>query len=146
MKQALVLLGIVFAVVLAIVVGQRLSTEAMAVVVGVVCGVAASVPVSLGLLLLLGRLGGLRADRPEVEPVRRRNTPPVVVVTPGPHQPTWPGLGYGSTPAWPMGRSPGQERVFHIIGEEEAEILALVGADTDNDLAVPVYTCSVNGI
>jgi hypothetical protein len=121
MKQALVLFGILFFVVLAIVVGQRLSTEAMAVVVGVVCGVVASVPVSLGLLLLLGRLPNLRSgERPE-EPARRRDIPPVIVVAPGPIQPNWPNPGYGGSAAWPLNRLPGQERPFRIIGEEDGE-------------------------
>ncbi len=122
MKQALVLLAILFVVVLAIVVGQRLSTEAMAVVIGVVCGVVASVPVSLGLLLLLGRLpvsqGNERAEG------TRRESPPVVVVTPGVAQPTWPGLSYGNPTPWPLNRQPGQERVFRIIGgEDEGRLL-----------------------
>jgi len=114
-KQALVLLSILFAVVLAIVVGQRLSTEAMAVVVGVVCGVVASVPVSLSLLLLLGRLPGLRAGE---RTAARRDSPPVVVVTPGAAPPLWPGRGYGNASPWPMNRPPGQERSFRIIGED----------------------------
>lgn len=40
-------LGLAFVVTLAIVVGQRLSAEAMAVVIGVIAGVAASIPTSL---------------------------------------------------------------------------------------------------
>jgi hypothetical protein len=40
-------LGLAFVVTLAIVVGQRLSSEAMAVVIGVIAGVAASIPTSL---------------------------------------------------------------------------------------------------
>jgi hypothetical protein len=122
-KQALVLFGILFFVVLAIVVGQRLSTEAMAVVVGVVCGVVASVPVSLSLLLLLGRLPGLRVGRQPAESERRRELPPVVVVAPGPPQPAWPGRGYAGDSAWPppVGRSLDQGRAFHIIGEESEE-------------------------
>lgn len=47
----LVLLG--FGVALAIVIGQRMSTDAMAVVIGVAVGVAASVPTSLLLIALL---------------------------------------------------------------------------------------------
>jgi hypothetical protein len=40
-------IGLAFAVTLAIVIGQRLSAEAMSVMVGVVAGVAASIPTSL---------------------------------------------------------------------------------------------------
>jgi len=126
MKQALIVLAILFIVVLAIVVGQRLSTEAMAVVVGVVCGVAASVPVSLGLLFVLGRLPGLRSDAQSTGPTPQRATPPVIVVTPGmtpwtAHQGgplAWPGPGYAPAPGWPMGPS-SRERTFRIIGAED---------------------------
>ena len=43
LKQIAVVLGLVFAVALAVVVGKQMSAEAMAVVVGVVCGVAAAI-------------------------------------------------------------------------------------------------------
>lgn len=43
----LLVLGLAFVVTLAVIVGQRLSAEAMAVMVGVVAGVAASIPTSL---------------------------------------------------------------------------------------------------
>lgn len=43
----LLILGLAFVVTLAVIVGQRLSAEAMAVMVGVVAGVAASIPTSL---------------------------------------------------------------------------------------------------
>ena len=51
MKNALILIGIVFAVTLAVTVGSRLSNEAMAVVVGAVCGLSASIPMSIGLAI-----------------------------------------------------------------------------------------------
>jgi len=121
MKLALIVLAILFIVILAIVVGQRLSTEAMAVVVGVVCGVATSVPVSLGLLLVLGKLPGLQSNAPPAEPARQRDMPPVIVVTPGAAQPAWPGLNYAAPPAWPLGQ-PLRERNFRIIGED-AEVI-----------------------
>ncbi|MBU0493848.1 MAG: hypothetical protein KKA73_26705 [Chloroflexi bacterium] len=117
MKQALILGSILFAVALAVVVGQRLSVEAMSVVVGVVCGVAASVPVSLSLLFVLNRWPMAGGHRSSEEMVPRRDAPPVVVLNAGPVQP-WPALGYNNAPAWPMSRPPGQERVFHIIGQE----------------------------
>lgn len=46
--KAIALLGVLaFGVTLAIIIGQRLSTEAMAVLMGVVAGVVASIPTSL---------------------------------------------------------------------------------------------------
>jgi hypothetical protein len=41
------MIGILFSVALAVVIGNRMSTDAMAVVVGVACGVLASIPTSL---------------------------------------------------------------------------------------------------
>jgi hypothetical protein len=65
----LILLG--FGVALAIVIGQRMSTDAMAVVIGVAVGVAASVPTSLLLIALLrkertlsGGSGSFRQEPP----------------------------------------------------------------------------------
>lgn len=55
MKRLLPALLLGFGVALAIVIGQRMSTDAMAVVIGVAVGVAASVPTSLLLLALLRR-------------------------------------------------------------------------------------------
>ena len=53
MKSLIPLILLGFGVALAIVIGQRMSTDAMAVVIGVAVGVAASVPTSLLLVALL---------------------------------------------------------------------------------------------
>ncbi len=53
MKKLIPLLLLGFFVALAIVIGQRMSTDAMAVVIGVAVGIAASVPTSLLLVALL---------------------------------------------------------------------------------------------
>ena len=47
MKKVAILALLAFAVTLAVIIGQRMSTDAMAVVVGVACGVLASIPTSL---------------------------------------------------------------------------------------------------
>ena len=81
MHEVLVLAVAAFAITLAIVVGNRMSAEAMAVVVGsttsarMICGIAASIPLSVLILILTSRLG-------RSEP-RRLDYPPVVVVNPG---------------------------------------------------------------
>jgi hypothetical protein len=119
MKRTLALIGAAFAVALAVVIGNRMSADAMAVVVGVVCGVLASIPTSLLLIWALGRRGyGAGA-----ESQARNNTgtqyPPVVVVNPGPGY----GMpGYGPSPAPPIERSlppPGSPRTFKVVGDEE---------------------------
>lgn len=70
-------------VTLAIIIGQRMSTDAMAVVIGVVFGVAASIPTSL--LIALAARGSRRHD----PPYRRDDyqpsppAPQIYVVNPG---------------------------------------------------------------
>ena len=115
MRKAVIAILLAFAVTVAVIVGNRMSAEAMAVVVGVVCGVAAAIPMSL-LILLVSR----RRDR-YVEAcgpygqhgARSGAYPPVVVIqggTPVPNQlqPPYYGNSVEATP-----------RQFHIVGEEE---------------------------
>ena len=63
------ILGLAFAITLAVVVGQRLSAQAMAIVVGILAGVAASIPTSLLVVWATARLTlprpGYEAPRPE---------------------------------------------------------------------------------
>jgi hypothetical protein len=68
----------VFAVTSAVVVGNRLSDEALAVLAGAVCGVGAAIPTSL-LIVAVSR----RREEQRVQPsVPQGAYPPVVVVTP----------------------------------------------------------------
>lgn len=120
-----------FAVALAVVVGERLTSEAMAVIVGVIAGVAASIPTSLIVVWVATR------NMPERQaPVEARRDPgvgpapePRVVVvtapqpapqpTPNPYQ-----LPYPAALAPPIGGP----RQFTVIGgtsldESEAEDL-----------------------
>lgn len=71
-------------VTLAIIIGQRMSTDAMAVVVGVVFGVAASIPTSL--LIVLATRGSRRHDDPPYRRADYQPSPPppqIYVVNPG---------------------------------------------------------------
>ena len=115
-RQIAILLGLVFVVVLAIVVGKQMSTEAMAVVVGVVCGVAASIPTSVLLLVAFGR-----RDRQSCEEIERRNRqrdyPPVVVIQGGAPQALSPAQQAGYWPA-PMPGS-ATNRQFHVVGGDD---------------------------
>ena len=72
-----------FGVTLALVIGQRMTTDAMAVVLGVAVGVAASVPTSLLLVALLRRRAG-RGWRSRAAGRRRRRSqqPNVIVLNP----------------------------------------------------------------
>jgi hypothetical protein len=97
-----------FVITLAVIVGTRMSTEAMAVVIGVVCGVAAGIPTSLLVVAVTNRRTGERV------PVQhRREYPPVVVIQPGQS-----GSAYAQLPYLPpMGATTGA-RNFHVVGEE----------------------------
>jgi hypothetical protein len=65
MKKVIVPAMLGFGVALALIIGQRMSTDAMAVVLGVAVGVAASVPTSILLLALLRRTQREVTWRPE---------------------------------------------------------------------------------
>jgi hypothetical protein len=62
MKRAIVPLMLGFGMAMALIIGRRMSTDAMAVVIGVAVGVASSVPTSLLLVALLRRERGLNSS------------------------------------------------------------------------------------
>jgi hypothetical protein len=99
-----------FVVALAVVIGNRMSADAMAVVVGVTCGVAASIPMSAVILILIHR----RDRRPEMPPLSRENYPPVVVISPGQQRQTY-GTPSHYVPSMGEALPP---RQFNIVGEE----------------------------
>ncbi len=113
--------GIMFAAVLAYVVGVRLSESAMAVVVGVVFGVAASVPTSLILALILRRADSSR------EPARRSDVqqPTIIVAPPAgqyAHGQPWTGMPSGQIYLPPLYDEPEAQgrsgRRFRVVGED----------------------------
>jgi hypothetical protein len=123
MKNGIILAGIVFAVALAVIVGNRLSDEAMAVVVGAVCGISASVPVSVALVIAAsrnwGRDPGQGPREVEYDYGTHRYTPQqpqILVVSPPPQQP----YGYPPTQYYlpPGAPDVGAPRNFKIIGDE----------------------------
>jgi hypothetical protein len=116
LKQIGFVLGMVFVVALAVVVGKQMSAEAMAVVVGVVCGVAAGIPTSVLLLVVLTRRDRKRAE--ELERHRGQHSyPPVVVIQGGSPQALPPGSQGGYWPAPQSG--PAAQRQFHVVGGDE---------------------------
>ncbi len=103
-----------FGLTLAVIVGQRLSDQAMAVLAGSVCGVAASIPPSL-LIIWVTRRKQEQKGAAYAGPY-----PPVVVVQPPAAYP--PGVGDGGSRylppmVAPMGAVPVQ-REFVVVGEE----------------------------
>ena len=114
--QALLVVGLVFGIALAILVGKKMSAEAMAVVVGVVCGVAAAIPTAILLLVVSTRRDRQRQD--EVEPRHRQPaSPPVVVIQGSAPQALPPGPQAGYWPASQPG--PAINREFHVVGGDD---------------------------
>jgi hypothetical protein len=117
LRQVAVILGLVFAIALAVVVGKKMSAEAMAVVIGVVCGVAAAVPTSVLLLVVLNRNERQRHLEQDRRPGRTGRYPPVVVIQGGAPQALPPGQQAGYWPAsYP---APSAQRQFEVVGGEE---------------------------
>ena len=109
MKKWMFLVLLAFAVGLGVMVGKKMSTDAMAVVVGIACGVAASIPTSLLIVAIATRRND--RDRP------RRDYPPVVVINPGTGVSAPPRLG---APPMPLGWGDGEEdQGIVVVGDEE---------------------------
>jgi hypothetical protein len=107
------LIAVCFAVTLAVMVGDRLSDEALAVLAGAVCGVAAALPTSLIILAVLRQreIGSRRHEEPSLHPPTHGQYPPIVVVAPPDRwqQPTgWNGL--------PPSLPPPTQRDFTVVG------------------------------
>ena len=116
MRRVIAVAIIAFTVTLGIVVGSRLSSEAMAVVVGTMCGVLAGIPTSVLLLIVMRRLREEPAQQPQP---RQPAYPPVIVINPNAGQPNQlPNPFYDPPGGRPAGYLP---REFRIVGEEEDE-------------------------
>ncbi len=128
MRNGIVLVGMAFAVTLAIVVANRLSEQALAVAVGAICGMVASVPVSIAFVIAANRNWG----RPEttVQETSRRLDPepprfpqpqpqqPIIVIAPP--QPGASAYPYSNAPYYypPQAGDAQSGREFKIIGDE----------------------------
>jgi len=107
---------VVFVMTLALVVGNRLSTEALGVLAGTVCGVGAAIPTSLIVVAVTRRRDAADSRQVASQPAAGWATPnpypPVVVVSPpsglrGPH---------GEWDALPSSLSTRAERSFTVVG------------------------------
>jgi hypothetical protein len=118
MRGVAVLLLLAFAVTLAVVVGGRMSTDALAVVLGVVCGAAAGIPMSVLLMLALHRRDREAQEPPYAQMGARysASSPPVVVIQGG--APTTSNL---PPPYYPMHAAMNEpaQRQFRVIGEDD---------------------------
>ena len=120
-KTAIFLAG-VFTIVLGVVIGTRLSSDAIAVLVGVIAGVAAGIPTALLLIFVTQR----RREEYEPEPYEypKQMMPPVIVVTPSSMPqvfPQYPGL-------LPNQQLPVHSpRRFRVMGLDEEDMEPLEG-------------------
>ena len=117
MKRFFFVVGVAFAVSLAVVIGTRMSADAMAVVVGLVCGVLASVPTTTLMVWVL-------RQREKQEAHWRQSHlaqfPPVVVVN-GQGSNGHP--GYPALPSLPAGSTSPGSRSFKVVGQENTETI-----------------------
>lgn len=126
MKKFLLVIGVAFTVTLAVVIGTRLSPDAMAVVVGIVCGVLASIPMTAILVWTL-RVRDRQLEA-QLGPQRMMGQYPPVVVVNG--QGT---NGSGSYAPLALSSSNGANgsRSFKVVGQENTE--------TNGDALPPIW-------
>jgi hypothetical protein len=112
------MIGIAFAVTLAIVIGKKLSTDALAIVIGVGIGILASLP-AMGVLLVSVLIGRRRREEEPLDNSQQssRAYPPVVVIQGG-STPQLQAPGYWPAPAV---QSPEYDTVapgYRVLGQE----------------------------
>lgn len=117
MKKFLFVVGVVFAVSLAIVMGTRMSPDATAVVIGIICGVLASVPTSAMLVWMMRQRD--RQLETQFGQMRQYGQYPPVVVVNGQGTNGY-SNGY-SMPSLAPGPAPVGGRNFKVIGQENTE-------------------------
>jgi hypothetical protein len=116
MKRFIIVISSIFAIAFALVVGFRMSPDAMAVIIGIICGMLASVPTSIILVWVLRQRD--RQMDAQIGPSRMGHYPPVVVVN---GQGT---NGYGTAPPPPAltaAATSNGSRDFKIVGQENTE-------------------------
>jgi len=105
---------VAFAVTLAVVVGQRLSDQAMAVLAGAVCGVGASIPTSLLIVWVTRRRQEEHAEQRPAQPPAGAYPPVIVVQQPGHSAMTGPSYPHPSGYLAPY--TPPSPREFTVVG------------------------------
>jgi len=106
-----IITAIAFAITLAIITGNRLSNESLAVLAGAVCGVAAAIPTSLLILAVTRRNQRTEPDTMHI-PQQPTMTQPTIMVIPPMQMPQQP----PTLPAtWETGPV---QRNFTVVGKE----------------------------
>jgi hypothetical protein len=125
MKKFFLIMAVAFSASMAVVIGFRLSADAMAVIIGIVCGVLASIPTSVVLVWVLRQ----RDKQLEMQngSMRMGQYPPVVVVN-----------GHGTSanrgmmaPTPLLASGANGTRDFKVIGQE--------GTESSGDILPPLW-------
>jgi hypothetical protein len=112
LKVFLGFVALTFAVTLAVIIGNRLSDEALAVLAGAVCGVGAAIPTSLLIIAIARRRDTPSQDQPSMYPPQQGVYPPVIVVAP-------PGVQqqpFNWNGGYPPSLAPPTQRQFTVVG------------------------------
>lgn len=120
LKTFVAVVACAFAITLALVVGNRLTAEALGVLAGAVCGVGAAIPTTLIVVAVTRRHGGneSRAGGWKSQHMSERHAyPPVIVVSPQGLQPR----GHQGWNELPASLSGPMEREFTVVGGIAAE-------------------------
>jgi hypothetical protein len=131
MRNGIMLIGVTFAIALAAFIGNRLSSEALAVVVGAVCGISASIPIVLGAFIAMNRgwgdsdRYGIRRELPRQvgydygsNRFNLQQPQPLVIFAPPPVAPVAFGSLQGQYILPPGAPAIDAPREFKIIGDE----------------------------
>jgi hypothetical protein len=113
LKAFLIVAVLLFTMTLAVIVGTRLSDEALAVLAGAVVGVAAAIPTSLLIVTVVRRRDEGRGRTMAMPQQQQAQAPPVIVVTPQNGQP-----GMGSWRDMPPSLTMPQQRRFTVVGAD----------------------------
>lgn len=113
MKAALITIGTAVAIAAVVIVGTRLSDDALALLVGVTCGGGIGIPISVLLVWALVRRTGGREQSAQGQ---SQQYPPVIVIG-GNGQPLGlPGMQQSHYPSLPP---PGPRREFKMVPDDE---------------------------
>ena len=112
MKRGLIIVGAAFAITLALILGFRVSADALAVIVGVALGIIASIPTTMLLIFVMTR----QQNRLEKNMTHFPHQPPVVVVNAADKFQSQP-----SPPALPPPYAPNGARKWTVIGDLESD-------------------------
>lgn len=108
-KKGVFVLSLAFAITLAVVLGTRLSIDALAVIIGLIFGIVAGIPTTLILIFSLNR----QQQRWERYGSPPPHQPPIVIVN-GAEKAS----GYPQPPALPSGYPTNGARKWTVIGDE----------------------------